>query len=230
MSKVLKCVVIDCSQIDERRYREILSNISEERGSRAESFKSFSDKVMSAVAGLCMEGLASSLGTKVRRSENGKPVFERDDMYLSVSHSGGYVAMAWSDEPVGVDIQRIVPMGNIERRLLTDSECKVLEDRSDRSLTRVWTMKESYLKMTGDGIAKGLPGLDVLSDESPVIKEGYRFHTFDISDDVIVTICGRFDPCRVEVQSLDMGQFRNAFSPMFSMFSGISIDLSSEQP
>ncbi len=230
MSKVLKCVVIDCDRIDERQYREILFNVSKERGSRAESFKSFSDKVMSAVAGLCMEGLASSLGTKVRRLENGKPVFERDDMHLSVSHSGGFVAMAWSDEPVGVDIQRIVPMGNIERRLLTDSECKVLEDRSDRSLTRVWTIKESYLKMTGDGIAKGLPGLDVLSDESPVIKEGYRFHTFDVSDDVIVAICGRFDPCDAKVQSLDMGQFRNASSPMSSMFSGISIDMSSEQP
>jgi len=70
----------------------------------------------------------------------------------------------------------------------------------------------------------------MLSDESPVIKEGYRFHTFDVSDDVIVTICGRFDPRSVKVQSLDMGQLRNVSFPMSSTFSGISIDMSSEQP
>ena len=97
MSKVLKCVVIDCDRIDERQYREILSNVSKERGSRAESFKSFSDKVMSAVAGLCMEGLASSLGTKVRRLENGKPVFVPVDMAAAskaldmlAKHTGAY--------------------------------------------------------------------------------------------------------------------------------------------
>ena len=67
-----------------------------------------SDRVMSAVAGYISESLASSFDTHIVRLSNGKPVFGRDDIHLSISHSAGIVAVAWSDMPVGVDVRNEV--------------------------------------------------------------------------------------------------------------------------
>lgn len=188
MPKVLRCLVLDCRGIDDDALGRMASTLSEVRRAYSLSFAQFPDRVMSVVAGSCMESLAESLDTEIVRSPNGKPVFGRDDMHLSVSHSGGLVAVAWSDMPVGVDLQRIVPMGNIADRILSPKERDMMTDRSDRSLVRVWTRKESYVKLTGDGISKRF---DTFDDD--VIDPGYGFHTVDVTDDVVMSVCGRSD-------------------------------------
>lgn len=207
MSEVLICKMYDCRSVDDGLLDEVLSLLSNERRGVAETYMSFNDRVMSAVAGLCMEELGRRLHTSVIKLPNGKPVFSTGDMHLSVSHSAGMVVIAWSDMPVGVDVQGIVPMGRIADRMLTPSEKVVMPDMTDRSLVRVWTMKESYLKMIGVGVAKGLSGLDVLSNGTSIPGDGFGFRTEYVSDDVILTVCGRSDiPIDIEisvVRSLD---------------------------
>lgn len=187
MTNILKCAVVDCRSVDEKRYRDILPNLSDERRRLAESFRFQSDKVMSAVAGLCMERLAMSLGTNVMKSEDGKPVFERDDMHLSVSHSGGFVAMAWSDDPVGVDIQEHRPMGDIAKMVLSDVE-RQHGPFDDRTLLSIWTAKESYVKMTGEGMRRDFRDITVY-DDGRFRMDGATFHSSEPVNGYKLCIC-----------------------------------------
>ena len=60
---------------------------------------------------------------------------------------------AVSDRAVGIDIER--PRKNaikVAERFFTQAECDWIGDDSLR-FARIWTLKEAYAKLTGDGIA-----------------------------------------------------------------------------
>ena len=61
-----------------------------------------------------------------------------------------------SKQPVGIDIERIrAYQPNVARRVCSDAEQKLLEQCEDpaRLFYRLWTLKESYVKLTGTGIS-----------------------------------------------------------------------------
>ena len=60
--------------------------------------------------------------------------------HVSISHTDGALVMAFSDEKVGVDIERA-------DRAVSSKICKSIED---------WTRIEAYAKWTGNGLSKGL--------------------------------------------------------------------------
>lgn len=79
--------------------------------------------------------------------------------FVSISHSGGYVAAAVSDKPVGADVQAL-PAGSdrlmrIAARFHPD-ERAWLEGVKPKDLAeqfcRIWTCKESALKLCGKGM------------------------------------------------------------------------------
>ncbi len=79
--------------------------------------------------------------------------------YFNISHSGEIVMFAYGGAPVGCDIERVTTAHlDIMRRVFTESEqsyinsAKDLSDR-DRRFFRLWTIKESCLKMSGEGLA-----------------------------------------------------------------------------
>lgn len=197
----MDCLVYDCRNMNDRTYDRILCRLSDERRRLAESFVFFPDRVMSAVAGLAMESLAESLDTKVRKLPNGKPVFIRDDMHLSVSHSGGLVAIAWSDSPVGVDVQQGMPLSDLAYRILCPKDD--VPDMSDETLLTLWSAKESYVKLTGEGMTLDFRDLHLYH------KDGIRhsnpdlhFHTSRVCNGYALCICGHvkdFDMSKVRV-------------------------------
>ena len=94
------------------------------------------------------EPLSYSLGA------NGKPYFEDGSVCFSLSHSGNFAVCAVSDCEVGVDIE--APRQNtlkIAKRFFTESEYERIakSDKPDELFCRLWVIKESYIKATGDG-------------------------------------------------------------------------------
>ncbi len=77
------------------------------------------------------------------------------DVYVSLSHSGGAVAVAVSKSPVGIDIERVSPRisGRMAERIMTDSErleySNIVDEERDRRLTEIWTAKEAIFKSLG---------------------------------------------------------------------------------
>jgi 4'-phosphopantetheinyl transferase len=75
--------------------------------------------------------------------------------HWSVSHKREWVAAVVADEPVGIDVEHILPRrAEILDELAAGEEWEILDDRSWHSFFRLWTAKEAVLKANGLGIGR----------------------------------------------------------------------------
>lgn len=123
------------------------------------------------VSGL-LSGLAEPLPLTYRYGAKGKPYFENIPLFFNLSHSGEYVLCAVSSREVGADIQKIqsADVMKLAKRFFSEPECLVLERcesaREQQGLFfGLWSRKEAYGKLTGEGIAAAL-GKDMRSADA----------------------------------------------------------------
>ncbi|MCM1056771.1 MAG: 4'-phosphopantetheinyl transferase superfamily protein [Firmicutes bacterium] len=118
-----------------------------------------------------------------RYGEKGKPYFENIPLYFNLSHSGEYVLCAAALREVGVDIQKIqsVDVWKLAKRFFSEPERRALErcdggGEQQRLFFELWSRKEAYGKLTGEGIGTVL-GKDIQTVEaqwqSVTPPEGY---------------------------------------------------------
>ena len=99
------------------------------------------ERALSECLGLSIEKL------DIRRTDSGK--WECPECFFSLSHSGNFVAVAVSGEPVGVDIEKFdKPRFNrsLAEKILTARE---KGDISPNDLIALWTKKEAVFKLSG---------------------------------------------------------------------------------
>lgn len=108
--------------------------------------------------------------------ENGKPTLrEFPNIHFNLSHCKAAVACAVSDRPVGVDIEVLGRYSDrLARYTMNEKELEEIGSSSDQEVTftRLWTMKEATMKLTGEGIGTNVR--DVLAVHSYNII--YRSH------------------------------------------------------
>lgn len=99
----------------------------------------------------------SMIGLNVGLGPFGKPYLpDYPDIHFNVSHSGKYVVCAFSDSPVGVDIQVIIPYREkIAKRIVSPEKIREIEESTnpDMLFTKYWAEKEALLKMSGCGFS-----------------------------------------------------------------------------
>jgi len=114
---------------------------------------------------------------------NGKPQLKGNIGHISLSHSGGFAVCAFSDIPVGTDIEvlRIISASIVKRILSPQESCIPFDDKS---LLVKWTIKESYLKLTGEGIS-GFPMNHLTADNGVIFRDNnpVAYYHYVISDD-----------------------------------------------
>ena len=81
-------------------------------------------------------------------AEAGKPAVRGlDDFHFSISHSGCCAICAVSERPIGADLQESRPVSErLRKRVFPEGELACVDP------IRLWTLKESYAKLTGEGI------------------------------------------------------------------------------
>ncbi len=102
--------------------------------------------------GIALEGLALSYGPQ------GKPYFQDFPVKFSLSHCRGLVCCALSGQEIGVDCEPIRPFDpRLANRICTPAELAWLDAAPDRgrALTVLWTLKESLMKLSGEGFRYG---------------------------------------------------------------------------
>ena len=128
--------------------------------------------------------LSLPLPVEYEKRENGKPFLEGQKCF-NISHSGDYVLCAVCDCEVGADIERIERMReNTFKRIFSpaEKECYEKEHKGSKDyLCRVWTRKESILKMTGEGLRHDLR-------EICTEKDGFFIKSFDFNG-YIISVC-----------------------------------------
>lgn len=91
---------------------------------------------------------------------------------FSISHSGGLVAVAITDDShrVGIDIEyggRSIAVESLMHVLTSDERNAVTAARAcdrNEAFLRFWTRKEAFCKATGSGLTSWLADVDVLGD------------------------------------------------------------------
>lgn len=100
--------------------------------------------------------IGHSLDNKLAYGSSGKP-YLRDlpDIHFNISHTKGLVACAIGQAPVGIDVERIKPYPKSVLRKMTEKERFYIQNAKDpdEAFVRVWTMKETMVKWTGEGLA-----------------------------------------------------------------------------
>lgn len=188
----IECRVLDCRAFDQQTYSSIRAMLNDVRRDLADTYVFFPDRVMSAVAGAAMYELADRFDTDIRILPDGKPVLMRDDVHMNVSHSGMVIAVVWSDRDIGVDVQEVVPMTGLENQVLSDGEKSRFCGHVDGDLfIDIWAVKESYIKMTGEGFSCPINTLDLTFDRSFVSPDpDYEFTVTHPIPGFSLAVCG----------------------------------------
>ena len=146
----------------------LIASLPEERRQKALRFRRRNDRISCAAAYLLLGyGLRQSRGIlsfTAAENENGKPYLtDHPGVYFNLSHCGCGCICALSGSEAGADIQDIVlPEENTLRCVCSGKELAAvtLSDDPGREFTRIWCMKEAYLKMLGTGITDDLKKTD----------------------------------------------------------------------
>ncbi len=106
-------------------------------------------------------------------NESGKPYLKDDNLYFSLSHSNGIVALTVSKEEVGLDIELIKPVKDaLAKRIMNDREYNIYSSLDkNKKITyfyEVWTSKEAYVKKLGTSISLNPSNIEI--DEDILIK------------------------------------------------------------
>lgn len=95
--------------------------------------------------------------------ESGQPTIQNG--HISISHTEGYAACAISRQPVGIDVERGHTFSKAAAKRILSPQEELMSDstNADELLSRIWTVKESFLKMTGEGIPGGMRTLELIA-------------------------------------------------------------------
>lgn len=93
--------------------------------------------------------------SEIAKTDNQKPYFKNyPELHFNISHSGSAIAVAFSDSPIGVDIEKIRKVDmRVAERLFSKEELKTVKsldgNEANVAFLKLWTAKEAAVKMKG---------------------------------------------------------------------------------
>ena len=163
--------VLNINTLGEDEFKKYYSLMPEERKAECDRFSSVKDKKLCVGAYMLLCQITGNDKITFCYSKTGKPYIKDSPVYFSLSHSGNYAAAAVSDFPVGIDIETVGEIkDSVIKRVCSNEERAYINKTSRDSFYKIWTYKEAYLKMTGDGIGAGLKTIDYTKRDENVIS------------------------------------------------------------
>lgn len=180
---------------EEKLLRKVYGMAAEERREKADRCRNPKAKAASLTVGLLAEYALRKYGCgscRIGYAPGGQPLVRTTDgreapVFISLSHSGDYAVCALARRPVGVDIQKIqsVRAGMLrhffaqeERTAFREAwavkEEDFLPEGAQEIFLRSWTAKESYMKLTGSGMAAGFANLTADLEKGITYPDGKR--------------------------------------------------------
>ena len=116
-----------------------------------------------SVLGFCLVRYAVKAVSPEADTENwayngcGKPHLDASGaLHFNLSHSGRLIAVAVSENEVGIDVEQIAPhAAGFAMRYFSEDEQKQVLEASDKASepTRIWSAKEARVKWYGNGLS-----------------------------------------------------------------------------
>ncbi len=207
---MLECYGMEITDAGEPEAWEPLAELlPTERRERLERFQNKERRLHFLKTSLFMQyGISRTLGHPIDEityiyEKNGKPRLSSETdpegiVDFNLSHSGRYAVLAVSSAPVGIDVECLgrVRM-EVAKRFFCPEEYREIEkaatprEKSTR-FAWYWTMKEAYIKRTGEGMARGLDTFHIVRGEgglSGTAGEEVYFATFCRQNACTVSVC-----------------------------------------
>ncbi|MBR2255738.1 MAG: 4'-phosphopantetheinyl transferase superfamily protein [Blautia sp.] len=163
--------VMDVGILEDRTiFDKALEQVSAYRRKKVLAFRFSSSRILSLGAGILMEEALSRRGMHENQMEyrlgpNEKPYFANaPSLFFNASHSGKMAMLGISDQEIGCDIEIIGKDNmNIAEHFYHPDELRYLQmfqdkEEQKREFYRLWTLKESYVKVTGKGLSEEFSG------------------------------------------------------------------------
>ena len=149
--------VVDCTPwLSDKAVEDALPHLDDKRRSRIRRLRVPLKRAQCAAAGLLLTHLFGENGNApaLVYGENGKPYLaDKSDTFFSITHSDKWVFLAVADGEIGIDAQmprKVCP--RLAARSTPPEELSWVKEDTEPHFTRLWTMKEAYLKCTGTGL------------------------------------------------------------------------------
>ncbi len=158
---------------DEVTFSQYYKLMSRERQRKVDSFLFKKDKRLSLGAGILMDKGLSAWGlcermTEVSYKEEGKPFLPGyPHIHFNLSHSGSKAMAVFAGVENGCDIEKVQKADlNLARCFFTQREYDFIAGQQkgrqqDEAFTRLWTLKESFLKAAGTGLMLSLNAFEI---------------------------------------------------------------------
>ena len=192
----------DIEAVGEDELSLMLPALPKERREKALRFRFREGKILSALSWLLLCHLLEREDIhhgpfEVVNGKNEKPLVKDDIFFFNISHTKGAVLAAAGFSPVGADIQRVEKKyGPVAKRVLTPSELSLVNCSNEpgKEFTRLWTLKESYIKYTGEGISalEGAPDFSSFERTGGRLTGGPAFLTKE-GEDIFISVCSDDD-------------------------------------
>lgn len=134
---------------------------------------------------------------RIAREELGRPYLSDYPIQFSLSHCKGMAVCVLGDtSPVGVDVEPLRTLkSRVAQRCFSADELRQLEgaENPDLLFTRLWTLKESYVKAIGQGISFPMRTISFVLDDAHITETetGYRYTQFLTEDGFVISVCHR---------------------------------------
>ncbi len=171
MHKLIECYLFDINELkDEARYQCVLNvlpviGVWKERKKRIFTYFRLEDKLRSMGAGIMLKYLFDKYNIEysyLKKNQYGKLYIDKSDILkFNISHSGDYVVCTYGSGESGVDIEKNINSMDIAKRFFTKREYQMIAAGYPNMFTRIWTLKEAYVKEMGMGLSIPLDSFEV---------------------------------------------------------------------
>lgn len=184
-------LIDECSDFD--KYQYLLNRLPCSKRQKIGTYRDDIDKKLSLFSDLLVRSYVCNLlhidNSELAFAQNpyGKPMLlNYPFVKYNISHTRNAIIIAFSDDEIGVDIERIRSYDlGIARRFFSQNEYSyILDNNSHNRFVEIWTRKEAYVKWLGKGLYISLSSFDVFDTE---ISKGIT--TFYIGD-YVISVCG----------------------------------------
>lgn len=191
----MQIYVVDCTPwLADEKIEQALPYLDDKRRGRIRRLRVPLKRAQCVAAGLLLTHVLGENGVAptLTYGENGKPCLsDRPDTYFSITHSDKWVFLAVADCEIGIDAQmprRVCP--RLAARSTSPEELAWVKEDTEPHFTRLWTMKEAYLKYTGTGLS--VPIREVMISVPPTDgydEENNCYWALHDHDNIPVSVC-----------------------------------------
>lgn len=170
----MEYAVANISEFSDSRLSQVFDLLSPQQQAYIKNKPQKNARQSLAARALLARLLSNEVLPVLHRDDRGRPLLQ--DKYISLSHSGDFVAAAVSLSPVGIDIQlKQFVCQKTAARVCCEEEIEYITASPDGFFT-LWTLKEAYIKAAGAGFAT-VVNTSFIKEGVPCSPKGKSFHT-----------------------------------------------------